>query len=117
MLSISKQNHLHPAAAQGLGQQVCIPQTRQIPGCQSCPLVPSVNTHDNFGGDLGVIQELIFPLRLRGPFIDSKAKGRLSGKIIGPGIGMELSCNRRLLERILSDFLSQWIADFFFFFF
>lgn len=37
------------------------------------------------------------------------------GKIIEPGIGMELSCNRRLLERILGDFLSQWVADFFFF--
>lgn len=79
-----------------LKSKLCIPQTHQIPGCQSCHLVTSVNNHDDFGGDQGILQEVIFPLRLRGQFIDSKAKGRLSGKIIEAGNGMELSCNHRL---------------------
>ena len=55
-----------------------------------------------------------FPETLIELFIDSESKGRSSGKITDGGIGMESSCNHRLLGRIFSDFLSQWVADFFF---
>lgn len=57
-----------------------------------------------------------FPETLIELFIDSESKGRSSGKITDGGIGMESSCNHRLLGGIFSDFLSQWVADFFFFF-
>lgn len=43
--------------------------------------------------------------------IDKESEGRLSGKLIKGGIRMELSCSHRVLERIVGDFLSQWVAD------
>lgn len=52
-----------------------------------------------------------FPERLIGPFTGSESEGRPSGEIIGDEIETELTCNHRLLERILGDFLSQWVAD------
>jgi len=70
---------------------------------------------------LGVIQvssrSWSFPWDWEDPLLTAKPRAGCMGKIIEPGIGMELSCNPRLLERILGDFLSQWVADFFFFFF
>ena len=42
--------------------------------------------------------------------IDSESEGRSSAKVIGGGIGMDLSCTHGFLERILGDVLSQWVA-------
>ena len=96
-----------------LESKLCISETHPIPVCPSCPLPPTGDSYesDSDSGASGVSQDAP-SLTLIEVFIDSESKGRSSGKITGGEIGMESSCNHRLLGRIFGDFLSQWVADF-----